>query len=88
MTKIEEFVEQSPYKENASYKSLFSEHDGADFLLPDGTEISIVSHFGSYGGNKGLYEIYDWHNEPDGYLTLEEANNVMDRHYKRTKKES
>lgn len=36
-------------------------------------EYSIVEHFGSYGHEQDLLEIFDGKNDPDGRLTAEEC---------------
>ena len=40
---------------------------------PEEIRVSCVCHFGSYGVQKGLIEFYDFFNEPTGFLTADEA---------------
>ena len=36
-------------------------------------ELSFICHRGSYGYEQGLIEMYDFVNEPDGYLTAKQC---------------
>ena len=35
--------------------------------------LSFICHYGSYGYEQGLIEMYDFENEPDGYLTAKQC---------------
>lgn len=37
----------------------------------DNIKISCICHYGSYGYNQGLIEMWDFANEPEGWLTAE-----------------
>ena len=38
-----------------------------------GRYISVIIGIGTYGGDKGLLEMWDGNGEPEGYLTAEEV---------------
>lgn len=38
-----------------------------------GRHISVIIGHGTYGGNKGLLEMWDGNGEPEGYLTAKEV---------------
>ena len=38
-----------------------------------GRHISVITGHGTYGGNKGLLEMWGGNGEPEGYLTAEEV---------------
>lgn len=38
-----------------------------------GRHISVIIGHGTYGGNKGLLEMWDGNGEPEGWLTAEEV---------------
>ena len=40
-------------------------------------KISCICHLGSYGVDKGLIELYDFHNEPFGHLTAKQAWEII-----------
>ncbi|SVD42142.1 uncharacterized protein METZ01_LOCUS394996 [marine metagenome] len=46
-------------------------HDGVgyDYLFPNGYGASVVSHSGSYGGERGLWEVMVTHGEDPIYDT-------------------
>ena len=40
-------------------------------------ELSFICHYGSYGYEQGLIEMYDRENEPEGWLTAEKCINKL-----------
>lgn len=40
-------------------------------------KLSFICHYGSYGYEQGLIEMYDFMNEPIGYLTAEDCINKL-----------
>lgn len=48
-------------------------------LKDENNYISVIQGYGSYGNEKNLLELYDSCNcdEPEGYLTVEEALNII-----------
>ncbi len=44
--------------------------------------LSIICCEGSYGGDRGLLEFYDWQNEPTGYLNADECLEIIERYLK------
>jgi hypothetical protein len=67
-------------------------HDGVgyDYLFPNGYGASVVSHSGSYGGDKGLWEILITHEDNPvydtpiasdviGHLNWKEVNNYLNQ---------
>lgn len=36
-------------------------------------ELSFICHYGSYGYQQGLIEMYDFVNEPEGFLTAKQC---------------
>lgn len=48
--------------------------DGFQIIVNyDGIYVSIVEHFGSYGAQTNLLEMWDYHNDPVGWMTAEEC---------------
>lgn len=43
------------------------------FIKTNKKELSFVCHYGSYGYQQGLIEMYDFENEPEGFLTAEKC---------------
>lgn len=56
-------------------------YDGVQkvYEFPNGKRVSVVSHQFSYGGSHGLWELYDYHNDPTGFLTWERYWNYLKR---------
>lgn len=49
-------------------------YDGYQIIVKKtNSKVSIVEHFGSYGGTRNLVEAWDFASEPEGYLTCDEA---------------
>lgn len=54
-------------------------YDGEQILIKEG-EIDLLScicHSGSYGYEKGLIEIYNFEDDPIGYLTAEKCKKII-----------
>ncbi len=48
--------------------------DGFQIIINyGGIYVSIIEHFGSYGVEKDLLEMWDYHNEPVGWMTAEDC---------------
>lgn len=46
-------------------------------------KMSIICHKGSYGYEKGLLELWDFENEPIGYLNAEQVKRIIKRRIKK-----
>lgn len=46
-------------------------------IQTDKIELSFICHYGSYGYKQGLIEMYDFQNEPLGFLTAEDCINKI-----------
>lgn len=42
-------------------------------IRTDKIELSFICHYGSYGYQQGLIEMYDFENDPIGYLTAKQC---------------
>lgn len=42
-------------------------------------ELSFVCHYGSYGYEKGLVEMWDFNSEPIGYLTADDCIKELEK---------
>ena len=52
--------------------------DRNQILIEKGeTKLSFICHFGSYGYEAGLIEMWDYENDPKGWLTAEECKKII-----------
>mgnify|MGYP004686827223 CR=1 FL=1 len=50
------------------------EFDGFQIIVNyDGIYVSIIEHFGSYGAQENLLEMWDYHSDPVGWMTAEDC---------------
>ena len=48
--------------------------DGFQIIVNyDGIYVSIIEHFGSYGAQTNLLEMWDYHSDPVGWMTAEDC---------------
>lgn len=41
------------------------------------TKLSFICHYGSYGYEAGLIEVWDFENDPKGWLTAEQCKRII-----------
>lgn len=61
---MDDLVKNLPPIDLSMFRTHFSYND---------VRISVICGYGSYGGKKGLLEMWDGNGEPEGYLTAEEV---------------
>jgi len=85
----ENFIDQTP-KYSFIHKKDLDTRNQILIKCKDEPElkISCISHYGSYGASDGLIEIYDFINEPIGFLTADEAFKFIERKMKEWEREA
>ena len=70
ITKLRECFDAS----GVSYEAVYWEDNRYNLHVDlEYAKLSFLTSEGSYGGNQGLIEVYNFHDEPTGYLNVDEA---------------
>lgn len=82
MQKLQDWLDKNhiDYKRTKEYV----EGIGRNQILIETNEIklSFICHYGSYGYEAGLIEMWDFENDPVGWLTAEECKKIIKKHLK------
>ena len=76
MEKLQEWLD----KNNIKYERYIEEgrlNRNQILIKTNKIKLSFICHYGSYGYQQGLIEMYDFENEPEGFLTAKQCINKL-----------
>lgn len=82
MEKLQEWLDKKDIKYER-YVEDGSFNRNQIIIETDEIKLSFICHYGSYGYQQGLIEMYDFENEPIGFLTAKECISKLEKMLKK-----